>query len=126
MRGGRVVRDSGRRRNPPTGASRGSGRQAAGETIMANYTHEFHEAGNGFPQDGDNVLCEWGGEVEILTVEESSPIHTAQWQANMIYVTCRPADECWDDLTEQEQAKRYQSDHWVKPITADVDAPTKE
>lgn len=70
---------------------------------MSNYTHIFHEAGNGFPRVGDEVIIERDmGWHEIKKVASISSIHTRQWQANWIYLTLEAADRDYDDLDDAE------------------------
>ena len=71
---------------------------------MDQFTHVFHETGNGFPGVGDEVLIEGDcGWHKVHTVTAKSSIHTRQWQANWIYLTLsddsRDYDDTdWDDL----------------------------
>lgn len=87
---------------------------------MSEYTHIFHECGNGFPGDGEEVVCadmSWGA--MLLVVESSSMIHTGRsGEPNYVYCVCREADREWDDLTEDEQDELFH-DHHVDPIDAD-------
>lgn len=81
--------------------------------MTATYTHIFREAGNGFPQDGDHVLCVYdGGQMQVLVLDGTSPIHTAQWQANYVYCQCSRADLQVEDFSDPELDGMYS----VEPI----------
>lgn len=83
-----------------------------------DYTHEFHEQGNGFPSIGDDVIVhhdECGG-YGLAKVASISSIHTKQWQSNWIYLTLEDSGTDWDSLDEQEQDRLYDSLHHVKPL----------
>ena len=86
---------------------------------MANWTHTFSECGNGFPRNGEDVLEVVDGDVRLLTVVETSPIHTAQWAANMVYVVCEESDNDWDDYSEDKQTRLYEDMHHVEPVADD-------
>lgn len=81
-----------------------------------SYTHEFHEAGNGFPDVGDDVILDKDGDIALLTVTAIGPIHTAQWQANMVYLTCEPAADDWDAYSESQQDRMYDNYYHVGAI----------
>jgi hypothetical protein len=81
------------------------------------YTHEFHEAGNGFPCVGDNVIVDCGyGDFQLKKVASVSSIQTKQWAANWIYLTLADSDTDWDDLDQAEQDRLYDSLHHVSEI----------
>lgn len=75
-----------------------------------NYTHIFHEAGNGFPKVGDEVLIEGNcGFHEIKKVTEISHIHTEQWQANRVYLTLEDADRDYDNLSDDDAKDAWEN-----------------
>ena len=80
------------------------------------WTHEFCEAGNGFPGVGENVIVSLGGDIRLLTVKQISSIHTSQWQANWVYLVCEDADQDWDDMDEDEQDAAWENMHHVGPL----------
>lgn len=80
---------------------------------MATWTHVFCEAGNGFPGVGEEVIYAADGDVILLKVVAISSIHTAQWQANYVYVECESADRDWDDLDEADADSLYEDPHHV-------------
>lgn len=85
---------------------------------MAKYTHIFTERGNGFPEDGERVLCDIDGDITLLRVVESSPIHTAEGgsgHGNYIYLVCKPDETEWFDFVELFPAA-YQNTYHVEPI----------
>ena len=89
------------------------------ETMM-DYTHEFHEAGNGFPDVGDEVLIEGDcGWHKIKRVASISPIHTRQWQPNMVYLTLDDADRDYDDLSADSADAAWEDLHHVILIQED-------
>jgi hypothetical protein len=85
---------------------------------MSNYTHIIHEAGNGLPGVGDEVLVvDFEGQpVSIMVVEESSSIQTRQFHANYIEVTLRASDRGYDDLNEAEQDEAFEALPHARPI----------
>lgn len=84
-----------------------------------NWTHEFKEAGNGYPQIGEEVIGDCGGEPCLLKVVEVGTIQTRQWAANSIALVCEDADRSWDDLSEAEQDEMYRDAHHVDTIGHD-------
>jgi len=85
---------------------------------MTNYTHEFYEAGNGFPSVGDEVIVNYdeSGNYGLAKVAAVSSIQTRQWKANWIYLTLEDPATYWDDLEPAEQDRLYDSLHHVKPF----------
>ena len=100
------------------------------------YTHMFHEAGNGFPGVGDEVISDEDGgicnDIRLLKVVGMSRIHTRQWHANYVYLVCEPADRDWDDLSESKQDRLYDTLHHVSRLDReddeqdDADLPAEE
>lgn len=85
-----------------------------------SWTHTFHEAGNGFPQvESDVVTVDDCGDPKLVVIKAVSPIHTAQWQANMVYLECEDSSMSWDDLDEIAQNLIYESAFHVEPIAED-------
>jgi len=87
--------------------------------MSVNYTHTFNEFGNGFPNDGDDVICDDNGFITLLTVISSSPIHTAQTgsgDGNYVYLVCEPSPTSWDDLDDGEQDDLYENGYHVAPV----------
>jgi hypothetical protein len=82
---------------------------------MNKWTHIFHEAGNGFPQDGDDVLVAGRccGNHKIMRVKDSSRIHTHQWRANWIYIQLEDSDSDYGDMTEEEQDEAWENMYHV-------------
>lgn len=64
-----------------------------------NYTHIAFENEQGLPRVGEVVLgtCN-DGSLPLLEIVEMSHIHTVQFQANYVYVTCitRPDLDAWE------------------------------
>jgi len=62
------------------------------------WTHEFYEAGNGFPEVGDEVVCDG----EILVVRKVSRIHTNRpGVGNSVYLVCEETgNDIWDRSEE--------------------------
>jgi hypothetical protein len=84
---------------------------------MSQYTHEFHEQGNGFPCVGDDVIVDCGhGDFKLQRVTGVSSIQTKQWAANWIYLTLTDADADWDDLEKEDQDRCFDSLHHVSEI----------
>lgn len=86
---------------------------------MASFTHRFDEHGNGFPGVGDDVIEDVDGDIKLLTVTAISPIHTAQWQANYIYLECEDSETDWDELSEKKQDRLYEELCHVSPLSDD-------
>jgi hypothetical protein len=85
---------------------------------MSEYTHIIHEAGNGLPGVGDEVLDvdHEGVTREIMVVEASSSIQTRQYAANYIEVALRASDRDYDDLNEAEQDEAFEALPHARPI----------
>lgn len=86
---------------------------------MADWTHIFREAGNGFPQDGDRVICEHDGEIDILRIVSSGPILTRQWQSDYMYVVCEPTGDDFYDLRPEHATRLYDRLPRVSRLTGD-------
>jgi len=87
---------------------------------MKKYEYIFEEAGNGFPQDGEEVLLEDElGWHKLMTIVESSPIHTIQWQANFLYLMAVESERDYDSLSESEQDEVWESHYRIQPLTDD-------
>jgi hypothetical protein len=92
--------------------------------MATEYTHVFTETGNGFPEDGDVVVCDNDGDITLLKIVGSSPIHTTQTgsgHGNYVYLVCKPCARCWDDMDEAEQDDFYDNGFHVGPIDQDSD-----
>ena len=89
---------------------------------MANWTHEFSEAGNGFPGVDELVIEELDGDIRLLVIKEISRIHTIQWQANYVYLVCEEADENWDEWSEKKQDRNWERLCHVSPIAEESEA----
>lgn len=87
---------------------------------MAKYTHIFTECGNGFPEDGSLVVqIDDSGNIILLEVIESSPIHTAPvgtGRGNFIYLVCSPTVADQDIETDEERAELFENSFQVEPI----------
>lgn len=87
---------------------------------MSNFTHVFHEQGNGFPQVGDEVLvADDSGWHSIHLVETVSRIQTGSCgsgQANYIYLTLEDAERDYDNLSESAQDRAWNNLHHVSEI----------
>jgi hypothetical protein len=89
--------------------------------MSKEFTHVFTEAGNGFPCQGEEVLCPHGpfGDVDLLIVCDSGPIQThSPGQGNTVALVCEPSGRDWDDLSEEEQDEIYESGYIVGSINA--------
>lgn len=90
---------------------------------MSEYTHVFYEAGNGFPNIGDEVLVEddygWN---KIKRVASISSIHTRQWSANWVYLTLGDEDRVYDDLSDDDAETAWFDLHHVKEIEVEESA----
>jgi hypothetical protein len=88
------------------------------------FTHEFHEQGNGFPCVGDDVIVNHDdcGHYNLARVASTSPIHTKQWNANYIYVTLEDSPTDWDELSSEKQDELYDSLHHVSAIREESEA----
>jgi hypothetical protein len=85
------------------------------------WTHEFHEQGNGFPSDGEDVIiADDLGWHKIVRVAKTSAIHTRQWQANYLYTTIEDSDTDYESMSESEQAEAWENLHHVCPITEEA------
>lgn len=77
------------------------------------YTHIYTEQGNGYPQDGEEVIVEGeSGAAEIRRVISSSPIQTGnamRGAGNYIYVELGDADRDYDELSEEEQDEAWET-----------------
>lgn len=89
-----------------------------------NYTHIFHETGNGFPTVGDEVLvegvCGWH---TIMQVVEISSVHTRQWAPNYVYLSLDAADRDYDELDDDDAREAWESLHHVSVMDSVYNSP---
>jgi outer membrane protein assembly factor BamB len=89
---------------------------------MMDYTHEFHEMGNGFPSVGDYVLCDHEHEgIQILKVESVSRIHTRQFSANWVYLVCKKTKRNFYNISPKKGDQLWENSYHVTQIDMSKD-----
>lgn len=95
--------------------------------MSSNYTHVFHEQGNGFPRIGDEVLVEGDcGWHKIMRIVGMSHIHTRQWQPNWIYLALEDADRDYIDLSDADADDAWEGLHHVAEMPLDGDCANED
>lgn len=88
--------------------------------MSKTYTHRFTEQGNGFPQDGEEVIeTSDFGDATLWVLVESTDIQTHRpGEGNTIDCILRRSDRDYDDLTDEEANAAWSDLHHVVAIEA--------
>ncbi len=87
--------------------------------MINNYTHIAFENEQGLPKVGEVVLESCGtGDLPLVEIVDMSRLHTVQFQANYVYLVCKPRPDldAWD--MSEEAYKKLKS---VRLLSDDED-----